>query len=203
MKSYRQLCGIALALDLIGQRWTILILRELLLGPRRYSELLDALQGVTTNLLADRMKQLEAAGLVTRTKRASDERQSWALTEAGRASRPVLLEMGRFGERWMSQARHYQKNPRWFMLSLQRRYRGGLRPATVGLEIDGVPFTLALTESELSTSDGAPDAPDARLTGDLPAVVSYLSGRPGGPGSIHLDGDVEFLTELKDHLVWG
>jgi hypothetical protein len=61
VKSYGQFCGIAKALDLIGQRWTALILRELLLGPRRYSELQRSLSGITTNLLAKRMRELEAA----------------------------------------------------------------------------------------------------------------------------------------------
>ena len=66
MKSYRQFCSVARALDVVGDRWALLVVRELLLGPRRYSDLLDGLPGVGTNVLATRLRELEEAGIVTR-----------------------------------------------------------------------------------------------------------------------------------------
>ena len=64
MKSYGQICGIARALDVLGDRWTMLILRDLLLGPLRYGDLLDGLEGLPTNLLAERFKHLTHAGMI-------------------------------------------------------------------------------------------------------------------------------------------
>ncbi|MDD9967511.1 MAG: helix-turn-helix domain-containing protein, partial [Myxococcales bacterium] len=64
MHSYKQFCGVALALDVLGERWTLLIVRDLMLGPRRYSDLHRSLAGITTNLLAARLKMMEAEGLV-------------------------------------------------------------------------------------------------------------------------------------------
>src|SRR5581483_3423202 len=66
-RSYRQYCGVARALDVVGERWTLLIIRDLLLGPRRYKDLLEGLPGIGTNLLADRLKELERHGIVRRT----------------------------------------------------------------------------------------------------------------------------------------
>lgn len=86
MKSYGQLCAAALALDVIGDRWSMLIVRELLLdGPRRWTDLRDGLPGVAKNLLADRLRDLEAAGILERT---AEER--YALTERGAGLAPVL-----------------------------------------------------------------------------------------------------------------
>ena len=66
MRSYRQYCGLARALDVIGERWSLLIVRELLDGPRRYNELLEGLPGIATNLLTDRLRNLEADGVLRR-----------------------------------------------------------------------------------------------------------------------------------------
>ena len=66
MRSYRQYCGLARALDVVGDRWTLLVIRELLEGPRRYAELLDGLPGIATNLLAERLRSLEENGIVVR-----------------------------------------------------------------------------------------------------------------------------------------
>ena len=66
MKSYGQYCGLARALDVIGDRWVLLIVRELLDGPRRYAELLDGLPGIATNLLVDRLRSMETSGLLAR-----------------------------------------------------------------------------------------------------------------------------------------
>src|SRR3954464_15345772 len=97
-RSYNQFCGLAKALDIVGERWTLLVVRNLLLGPRRYSDLLAELPGLTTNLLAKRLQDLEAAGLVERRDgRASNGAVTYALTERGLALDPVVNELGRWG----------------------------------------------------------------------------------------------------------
>src|SRR5438045_2121514 len=96
-RSYRQFCGLARALDVVGERWTLLVVRNLLLGPQRYSELQRGLPGITTNLLAKRLKEMEEAGLIERTADA----QSWQLTSLGAGLEPAVHALGRWGWRGM------------------------------------------------------------------------------------------------------
>jgi DNA-binding HxlR family transcriptional regulator len=91
MRSYGQYCGLARGLDVIGDRWVLLIVRELLNGPRRYGELLDGLPGVATNLLAERLRAMQADGLVIRT-----AYHGYALTERGLGLREVVFAIGRW-----------------------------------------------------------------------------------------------------------
>jgi len=93
-RSYKQNCALARASDVIGERWTLLLLRDLLIYPRRFNQLLASQKGMGTNLLAARLKDLEAAGLVER--RGGDTRV-YALTERGRALEPAVLALIRWG----------------------------------------------------------------------------------------------------------
>jgi DNA-binding HxlR family transcriptional regulator len=105
MRTYGQYCPIAAALDVLGDRWNLLILRELSFGPQRFTDLRDALPGVAANLLADRLRDLEQAGIV-----AKDElpppaaRTVYVLTDEGRDVRPVLMSLARFGARRLPDA---------------------------------------------------------------------------------------------------
>lgn len=97
-KSYGQYCGLAKALDHVGDRWTLLIVRELLVGPRRYSQIRAALPGIATNLLADRLRELESDGVVVR-----DADSRYELTEFGRDLEDVVHGLVRWGGRWMAE----------------------------------------------------------------------------------------------------
>src|SRR5258706_3533447 len=100
-RSYRQFCGVARALDVVGERWTLLIARNLLLGPRRYSDLLQELPGITTNLLAKRLHELESVELIVKEVLPAPLAVSvYRLTPAGRALEPVIMELGRWGGRF-------------------------------------------------------------------------------------------------------
>jgi DNA-binding HxlR family transcriptional regulator len=102
MKRYDQYCPIACSLGLVGERWTLLVVRELMPGPKRYTDLLDHLPGIGTNILADRLKALESAGLVEKRKLPPPAASSvYELTPMGRQLRPVLHELARFGARLM------------------------------------------------------------------------------------------------------
>ncbi len=97
-RSYRQFCPTARSLDLVGERWTLLIVRDLLRGPRRYTDLRTGLPGMASNLLAQRLAEMEAAGLIQREHHTDPQpRDVYVLTERGRELRPVLLALGRFG----------------------------------------------------------------------------------------------------------
>ena len=105
MRSYGQYCSVAKALDAVGDRWTLLIIRELLLqGPCRYTDLRNGLPGIATNLLSDRLRELEAAGLVRREEAAPPVATTlFSLTEAGAGLEPSLEALGAWGIRYMAQ----------------------------------------------------------------------------------------------------
>jgi len=95
-RSYRQNCALALTSDLIGERWSLLLIRDLLVGPRRFNELAQSLQGMGSNLLATRLKELEAAGVVKKTD-LDGGGHAYTLTDAGTALEPAILALVRWG----------------------------------------------------------------------------------------------------------
>src|SRR5947209_18910424 len=99
-RSYDQYCAIARGLDVIGDRWTLLLVRDLLLGPKRYKDLLSGLPGIGTNLLADRLRDLEGVGLIARTVLPPPAGSTvYQLTESGQALEPPVVALGRCGAR--------------------------------------------------------------------------------------------------------
>src|SRR5213083_2971085 len=107
MRSYGQYCAVAKALDVVGDRWNLLIVRELLIrGASRYTDLRNGLPGIATNLLADRLRDLEAAGLVTREEAPPPIATTlFRLTERGAGLKPVLDELMRWGLPLMAEQR--------------------------------------------------------------------------------------------------
>ena len=101
MKHYEQACAIARALDIVGDRWSLLLVRELTLGPRRYRDLATGLPGIPSNVLAARLKDLQAAGVLTRrTLPTPTDVTVYELTDAGRALQPALKELLDWGRRY-------------------------------------------------------------------------------------------------------
>lgn len=100
-RSYRDSCGIARALDVVGERWALLVVRELLLAPQRFSELRHALPHVSSNLLADRLRELEHRGVVHRG-------EAYELTDWGRKLEPIVRALGD----WGSTPRNPRSRPR-------------------------------------------------------------------------------------------
>ena len=102
MKSYGQYCPIAAALDVVGERWSLLIVRELSIGPRRFSDIRKALPGLSPNLLVDRLKDLESSEVITKYKNdISSARCSYALTERGTELLPMLQFLSNWGEQFL------------------------------------------------------------------------------------------------------
>lgn len=176
-RSYDQFCGIARALDLVSERWTLLIVRNLMLGPRRYSDLMAELPGITTNLLAARLKTMEADGLVTRS---DGPPARYELTALGAALEPVVVELGRWGANFMDQPRRADTvNPGWGMLSLKRRYRGGLNAVVeFRLQVNVPPaerrFELAFEERHLHVKERPAVRPQLVVAGPLEAFQAWL-----------------------------
>jgi DNA-binding HxlR family transcriptional regulator len=161
-RSYRQFCGVARALDRVGERWTLLVVRNLLLGPKRYGELLDGLPDITTNLLAKRLKEMEALGLVEKT-------EHYALTPLGAALEPVVMELGRWGSRFLGQPLPGDRmDIGWAMISLKRRYMGGLS-LVAELAFGGRRFELSFSPNYLAVQERPASLPALVLRGDLAA----------------------------------
>ena len=165
-RSYDQFCSVARALDQVSERWTLLIVRNLMLGPRRYSDLMTELPGITTNLLAARLRAMESTGLIAK----QDGRPArYALTALGAVLEPVVVELGRWGANFMDQPRRADTtNVGWGLLALKRRYRGGVR-AVVELRLGERRFELAFEEAHVHVKEREAVRPQLVVTGALEA----------------------------------
>ena len=169
-RSYGQLCALARALDVIGDRWSILVVRNLLLGPRRWSELRADLPGVAKNLLSSRLGQLEADGVVAK------EGGAYTLTPIGRELEGPLFALSDWGERHFSGPRPGDTfRLRYLMTSMRRRLAAGPTEATVQVWIADEPFCIRLGPSPTVVQGEGPA--DATLRVDLDAWRARLFGR--------------------------
>ncbi len=205
-RSYQQFCGLARALDRVGERWTLLVVRNLLLGPRRYGELLAGLPGITTNLLAKRLKEMEELGLIE--KRTTPSAGSYALTALGAALEPVIMELGRWGGRYLGAPLPGDRlDVGWALISLKRRYRGGLT-MVAELTIGERCFELSFSPSYLAVQERAAALPAVRLKSDLAAFRAlFWAGTAFRGLSFEVSGDdarvVEFLSAFDGVNVEG
>jgi DNA-binding HxlR family transcriptional regulator len=173
VKTYGQRCPLARALDLIGERWTFLVVRELLLGPRRYTDLLDGLTGVGTNILAARLATLQGAGLVAKRELPAPTAVTvYELTDAGRALAPTVRSLSEWGERHGAPVTDDQTvRPGWILLSVARRGAKLRDGRTCELWVGNDVFELAAADGELSVS--ARPAPSADAVVRLAPEVFY------------------------------
>ncbi|GAA3105799.1 helix-turn-helix domain-containing protein [Nonomuraea salmonea] len=105
-REYGQFCGLARAMEMVGERWSVLIIRNLLIGPQRFTDLHKGLPAIPTNILSTRLKQLEEAGLATRRALPHPERAVvYELTDYGRDLEPALVALGRWGARTLTEPR--------------------------------------------------------------------------------------------------
>ncbi|MGA9858850.1 MAG: winged helix-turn-helix transcriptional regulator [Solirubrobacteraceae bacterium] len=181
-RSYAQLCGIAAALDVIGDRWALLIVRDLLLGPLRFSDLATGLPGVGTNTLTDRLKQLEAAGVIQRRLLAlPDGSVVYELTPYGRELEPILMGLGRWGTRSMgSLAPDVATRSRWLvaaMLAFHDERQAVSEPTTWELRLSDGPFTVRAEGTSLTVAAGAPQSAEAVVTASDQTLYLLLTGQ--------------------------
>jgi DNA-binding HxlR family transcriptional regulator len=179
VKRYGQTCPLARALDVVGERWTFLILRELSLGPRRYHDLQDGLPGIPTNLLATRLKDLQVAGVVAkRTMKPPTAVTVYELTEAGRALRPVLGQLTAWGRRYgPPPAETDAVRPSWALLSASARPTALPAGRVCELRVDGESFQLGTGEPGLSITGGPAHEPDAVVTLGAEILYGLMSGQ--------------------------
>lgn len=181
MKRYGQFCGLARALEHVGDRWTLLVIRELLLEPSSYGDLLSSLDGIPTNLLADRLRQLEGDGLVAREADPEDRRRAiYRLTTLGRGLEPAMLALINWGGHWMRAGRGSDRfEPTWAVLALRALLQGRRtsRTGTLELRIDGIAVIVASTnEGAVHVERGSAEAPGATVEGDPELMLGLVSG---------------------------
>lgn len=173
-RSYKQDCALALGLDVIGERWTLLIIRGLLTGPKRYSELLEQLQGMGTNLLAARLKAMAGHGIVSRTA------DGYALTERGEALRPIVHGLIRWGHQFRDIAPPGAvSRPEWDMLALEAAFcpeRAQGIACTIELTLSGFRFHVIIRDGTARCISGTAVDADARATTTTAVLLAISTG---------------------------
>ena len=176
MKSYQQYCPIACALDLVGERWSLLIVRELLEhGPLRYSDLHTSLEGCGTNILAARLKELERGGVLQRRRLPPPAASTvYELTEYGAGLRPVMHQLAHWGARAMGPPRADEDlEPGWLIGALQMAFP----PATTGARVE---FHIGDELASLvggAAMSGPTERPDAVVSGDAAGFYNLVVDR--------------------------
>lgn len=199
-KSYGQFCGLARSLDHIGDRWNLLIVRELLLGAAGFAALRASLPGLASNLLVQRLGEMESDGLVRRSAHpARSKSVRYELTELGLALQPTVLELIRWGAVWMQGGPGDDViDPRWAALALRALLNssGVTKPAgELAIECDGERVTISIgPKGRVVTSGASGKRTRALLRGSFPAILALASGQMTLASNVSLivDGDPAF-----------
>lgn len=205
---YAQFCPVARAAEIVGERWTVLLARELLCGPQRFSDLRRRLPGLSSSVLTERLERLEALGLVARRELPPPAPATlYELTDRGRAFEPVVRELARFGLHFLAPAEpgdHLE--PEWLRIGVEAFAKTGPTPPhsfriRVRREEGGeVAFAVRGGPGGTAVLDAAADV-EASVLGDPLVLLGLLSGGLDpeaalGSGAIEVDGDVAALASL-------
>jgi DNA-binding HxlR family transcriptional regulator len=207
VRSYSEYCSVAKALDVVGDRWTLLIIRELLTqGPCRYTDLKRGLPGIATNLLSERLRELESAGLVSREDAPPPVATTLLrLTDAGAELETAVRALGKWGIRYMAEpAEGDEFRSHWFMfpvsLFLHDRTPDG-PPLAIELRTADRPAVIEVSGGSVSTRLGTVAAPDLVLDGQPQVILGLIAGglTPSQAEDLGLgiEGDVSVLRRLQ------
>jgi DNA-binding HxlR family transcriptional regulator len=200
-REYGQSCSLACALDSVGERWSLLIVRELMLGPLRFSELARAVGGAPTDVLTKRLRKLERDGIVIRRELGSpNSGAAYELTELGRGLERPLLELSRWGLRLQRAEDLGDLEPGALANALRvilvRERRG--RPLTVNLRSGGASYRLRVERNWISAARGEADSADIALAGEPLAVIAAVVFGGEAEGAIEIEGDRDTLHALRE-----
>ena len=207
-RSYDQYCPLARALDVVGERWTVLIVRELLAGPRRYTDLHADLPGVSTDVLASRLKEMENDGLVTRRRLAPPAAAAvYELTPRGRDLLPALMARADWGAADLAQRRPTDAlRAHWFAIPLMRRIAELAAPCAgvVEVRLDEGTFHILLNDSTPAYAHGPAEQPDAQLIMDARSCLALTQGAAPlsemiKKGEASVAGDSPLADALRNH----
>lgn len=206
-RSYNQYCGLAYALDIIGERWTILIIRELIAGPRRFTDLIEGLPGISTNLLSERLKSLEQQGILSRRVLPPPAGSTvYELTALGQALEKTLLELGKWGSQFVPPSAEGATllNVGSYTLTLKTFFRPeqaqGLHE-TYELRIDNEVLQVQIKGGEIHVQQGEALPADAVFHTDMPTYLRLLQRQiqPDeaiAEGLIQVEGEPDALNRF-------
>jgi len=199
-RGYGDACGAAHALDLAGERWALLVMRELMLGPRRFSDVRAGLPGISANVLTQRLEGLEGAGIVARRKLPPPAAaQVYELTPWGYESRPIFRELGRWAARSPSHDPSLPLSAVSLFLSFETMFdaaRAKGMSARVGFRIGEEEFVVAIARGRIAVERGEfGDGADAVFAGSPPAIAAAVyGGQPlktlAAAGALSVEGDL-------------
>ena len=205
-RTYGQYCAVARGLDIIGDRWTLLIVRDLLLGPKRYKDLLSGQPGIGTNLLAARLREMESAGLVERATLPPPAGSAvYRLTPTGAALEPVLVAIAQWSGPFLGAPLPTDTMvPRAYFVAMRHAFRPELADGlteTYELHIGDNVFEVRVADGQCTTRETAASDPDAVLKLDAETLNALLmEGLPPqdaiANGRVHLTGDPRSLERL-------
>ena len=208
-RSYEQLCPLAYSLDLVGERWTLLVVRDLADGPKRYTDLSRGLPGLATDLLTERLRRLEAAGAVRRRQLPPPAAATvYELTERGRELVPAVLALARFGvDLIAADPDPPSPNPDHFGLLLRALFDAAHAPAdpeTWVFESGGGRFAVTVGPNRLEVEpvEEAPADAAGRFLADVPTLLAWALGRLDtdaalADGRLRVQGDDDLLARMR------
>ena len=195
-RTYGDRCGIARALDLVGERWALLVVRELVLGPKRFTDLRAGLPQVGPDVLSQRLRELEAAGLVAR--RILDPPASakvYELTARGARLEPVILELGRFGSVEPVPEGDPTFGPDALALALKTLYEPGGPETKVNLRLAGQDFRVRTGSAPIELARGAIEEPDLTIEAE-PGPLAAVLWHGGDADALAITGDRRAATRF-------
>jgi DNA-binding HxlR family transcriptional regulator len=207
-RSYRQLCGLAAALDVVGERWTMLIVRDLALGARRYGELLDGLPGIGEGLLAQRLRHLEGEGLVRRTFSPDVGAVVYELTDDGDELWDAMVPLAMWGVQRVERTEDHDVRADWLAVAMLARYD---QAASAGIHetyemlVDDDPYTITADDGTITIERGEAADPAVRVTLSLDTVMQIglgqiTIGEARAAGLTKLEGDRAALDRYRTLL---
>ncbi|MGN6869044.1 MAG: winged helix-turn-helix transcriptional regulator [Solirubrobacteraceae bacterium] len=195
VRTYGDPCGIARALDLVGERWALLVVRELLLGPKRFTDLRAGLTHVGPDMLAQRLRELEQAGVVQRVKLPPPAgARVYELTDWGRQLEPVVLALGRWGSRAPFPPERGELGIDAMVLALKTVFdpqrAEGMRGQAFELRLGETPFAVRVGDTGLEAARGPATDPVATIATESGILQDVLwHDRPMSAGGLDIDGD--------------
>jgi DNA-binding HxlR family transcriptional regulator len=193
-RSYGDPCGVARALDLVGERWALLVVRELLLGPKRFTDLRAGLPHLSADVLSQRLRELEQAGVVQRSKLPPPAgSRVYELTEWGKQLEPVIISLGRWGSHAPFPDTDMPLGADALMIALKtvfdRSLPGG-HDSLIEIVLGEDRFRARVAGGSLDIVRGAAEHPDARIESDPATLAAVLwHGRPLDDRGIEIEGD--------------
>ena len=198
-RSYKQNCALAQASDLIGERWSLLLVRDLLVGPRRFNDLQSSLKGIGTNLLASRLKDLESAGIIERQARGTGG-HVYALTESGKALEPTLLALVRWGLAYGPENQkgfHHQDD--WDLVALKALFqarRAGDLSVCIQFRTDNFAGWMSIDDQRVRIGLGEAESADVVVGGTIKDLFAGGNSEP-----LCLSGSNDQLERFKSAFV--